>query len=258
MRKALLMKLPLLFLIILLYSQTGCQESQDIGGIRKELKELVKVEKSIQKDLQDIKTVLQATRQAPSPSEPQNVVLNIDKAPFKGDQDAKLTLIEFSDYQCPFCARHIRETFPQLDSNYIKTGKVKYVFKDFPLDFHQNAFKAAEAANCAGDEGKFWEMHDVLFKNQGNLAIEAIVGYAETLELDMSKFRQCLDSGKYANDIKKEIETGQRAGVTGTPSFFLGVTTPKDPNVKVVKFIRGAQSYNNFKEAIDNALSSEK
>jgi protein-disulfide isomerase len=257
MRKHLIAVVPVLFLFIILYTQTGCQQSQDIGGIREELKELVEVEKSIQKELQDIKAALQ-TRQAPSPSEPQNVVLNVDKAPFKCDKDAKLTLIEFSDYQCPFCARHIRETFPQLESEYIKTGKVKYVFNDFPLDFHKNAFKAAEAANCSGDQGKFWEMHDVLFKNQSQLAVEDITGYAENLKLDMSMFKQCLDSGKYANDIKNDIATAQKAGVSGTPSFFLGVTNPKDPNVKVVKFIRGAQSYNNFKEAIDNALSSEK
>ena len=247
-----------LAVIVFTYSQSGySQSSEELKAIKEDLKALKEGQVNIQKELQEIKTLLKS-RPAAAPGEPQNVVLNIDKAPFKGDKNAKLTLIEFSDYQCPFCGRHVSQTFPQLEADYIKTGKVKYVFYDFPLEFHKNAFKAAEAASCAGEQGKFWEMHDVLFANQKALEESDITNYAKELKLNMTKFEKCLDSGKYANEIKKDIETGQKAGVSGTPSFFLGLTNPKDPNVKAVKVIKGAQPYNNFKDAIDTTLSSQK
>ncbi|HLE25373.1 MAG TPA: thioredoxin domain-containing protein [Thermodesulfobacteriota bacterium] len=247
-----------LAVIAFTYSQPSySQSSEELKAIKEDLKALKEGQANMQKELQEIKTLLKS-RPAAAPSEPQNVVLNIDKAPFKGNKNAKLTLIEFSDYQCPFCGRHVTQTLPQLDTDYIKTGKVKYVFLDFPLDFHKNAFKAAEAADCAGEQGKFWQMHDLLFANQKALELSDLTNYAKDLKLDTSKFQKCLDSGKYASQIKKEIELGQKSGVTGTPSFFLGVTNPKDPNVKAVKVIKGAQPYANFKDAIDTTLSSQK
>jgi len=253
-----LISIIVLTVIAFTYSQSGySQSSEELKALREDLKALKEGQANMQKELQEIKTLLKS-RPAAAPSEPQNVVLNIDKAPFKGDKNAKLTLIEFSDYQCPFCSRHVQQTLPQLDKDYIKTGKVKYVFFDFPLDFHKNAFKAAEAADCAGEQGKFWQMHDLLFANQKALEPTDLTNYAKELKLDTSKFQKCLDSGKYANEVKKDIEIGQKAGVTGTPSFFLGVTNPKDPNVKAVKVIKGAQPFSNFKEAIDTTLSSQK
>jgi len=253
-----LISIIVLTVIAFTYSQSGySQSSEELKALREDLKALKEGQANMQKELQEIKTLLKS-RPAAAPSEPQNVVLNIDNAPFKGDKNAKLTLIEFSDYQCPFCSRHVQQTLPQLDKDYIKTGKVKYVFFDFPLDFHKNAFKAAEAADCAGEQGKFWQMHDLLFANQKALEPTDLTNYAKELKLDTSKFQKCLDSGKYANEVKKDIEIGQKAGVTGTPSFFLGVTNPKDPNVKAVKVIKGAQPFSNFKEAIDTTLSSQK
>jgi protein-disulfide isomerase len=258
MRKNLMIMVPLLFLFIIASMQTGCQ-NRELSGIREELKNLVEVEKGIQKELQDIKRGA-GPGQAPSaPSEGDNVVLDIDKAPFKGKKDAKVTLIEFSDFQCPFCGRHVRDTVPQLDSEYIKTGKVKYVFKDFPLEsIHQNAFKAAEAAECAGDQGKYWEMHDKLFANQTALTPDDLVKYAGELNLDKAKFEKCLSSGTYASKVRDSISEGQKAGVTGTPAFFLAINEGNDSSVKTSKKIVGAQPYANFKSAIDDLLSSQK
>ncbi|MGH7802501.1 MAG: DsbA family protein [Thermodesulfobacteriota bacterium] len=253
-----LMYFIVLVSVTLIYIQPGyAQSSEELKAIKEDLKALKEGQANMQKELQEIKTLLKS-RPAAAPGEPQNVVINVDNAPFKGDKNAKLTLIEFSDYQCPFCGRHVTQTVPQLETDYIKTGKVKYVFFDFPLDFHKNAFKAAEAADCAGEQGKFWQMHDKLFENQKALEESDLTNYAKSIGLNMSKFQKCLDSGKYASQIKKEIELGQKSGVTGTPSFFLGVTNPKDPNVKAVKVIKGAQPYNNFKDAIDTTLSSQK
>lgn len=148
---------------------------------------------------------------------------------------------------------------PQIESEYIKTGKVKYVVLDFPLEsIHKNAFKAAEAARCAWDQGKFWEMHDRLFANQQALAPDNLPQHAQALGLDVSRFQQCLDSGQYAARIRKDLADGQNAGVTGTPGFFLGVTEPNSPTVKVLRVLKGAQPYANFKEAIDSLLSPPK
>ncbi len=256
MRKNLIIVLPLLFLFIAICTQIGCQ-SPDVSGIREELKELIELEKANQKELQEIKKLL-GSRGAPAPSQPDNVVLNIDKSPFKGEKEAKVTLIEFSDFQCPFCGRHARDTMPQLDSEYIKTGKVKYVFKDFPLEsIHKNAFKAAEAADCAGDQGKYWEMHDKLFENQRALSNEDFLKYAGELNLDKAKFEKCLDSGTYASKVRENISEGQKAGVTGTPAFFLAINEGNDSSVKTSKRITGAQPYANFKGAIDDLLSSQ-
>lgn len=160
-------------------------------------------------------------------------------SPSKGNKDAKLTLIEFSDYQCPFCGRHAGATVPQIDKDYIVTGKVRYVFRDFPLEsIHAQAAKAAEAAHCAGDQGKYWEMHDKLFANQKALAPKNLVEYARAIGLKAKPFKKCLDSGMYADKVKNSVTEGQKLGISGTPALLLGVSD--GDRVKEVKLMVGA------------------
>ena len=247
------------FLLVSLFSsQPGfTQSTEELKALRKDLEEIKKGQSDIQKELQEIKTLLRGRAPAPPP-EPQNVVLEIKGDPFKGQPDAKLTLVEFSDYQCPFCVRHSRDTLPQLEREYIATGKVKYVFRNFPIEsIHPLAFKAHEAANCAGEQGKYWEMHDRLFANQNALGLKDLPNHAKALVLDAPKFQQCLDSGKHAAKIRKDLADGQKAGVQGTPSFFLALTEPNDGMVKAVRIIRGAQPYAAFKDAIESLLSAQ-
>jgi protein-disulfide isomerase len=233
------------------------QASEELKALRKEIEAVKEGQTIIQKELNEIKNLLRG-RQAPPPVETQDVVLSVDDDPYKGDKNAKLTLIEFSDYQCPFCARHFRETLPQIERDYIKTGKVKYVFRDFPIEaIHKEAFKAHEAANCAGEQGRYWEMHDRLFLNQKAMGLKDLVNHAQALGLDMPKFQLCLDSGKQTSEIRKDMADGQKAGVRGTPTFFLGMTEPNDPKLKA-RAIIGAQPYTIFKTALDSLLSSEK
>jgi protein-disulfide isomerase len=176
----------------------------------------------------------------------------------KGDQNAKITMIEFTDYQCPFCSRHFRAVMPQIETDYVKTGKVKYVLRDFPLEsIHPNAFKAAEAANCSGEQGRYWEMHDRLFGNQNTLGAKELPDHAKAVGLELPKFQQCFDSGKYSAKVRKDFVDAQKYGATGTPTFFLGLTDPKGSEVKAVKRIVGAQSYSAFKDAIDSLLAAE-
>jgi protein-disulfide isomerase len=131
---------------------------------------------------------------------------------------------------------------------------------DLPLEsIHKHALKAAEAAACAGEQGQFWGMHDRLFANQKALAPEQLRTYAEALQLDLSQFNSCLESGRHAKSIRKDMATARAAGLTSTPSFGIGFTDPKDPNkVRVVQTIRGAQAFSAFKTALDGLLSKVK
>ena len=234
------------------------QSTEELKSLRKELEEIKQGQSTIQKELQEIKSLLRGRVAAPPP-EPQNVVLSVKGDVFKGDKNAKLTLIEFSDYQCPFCARHSRDTLPQLEREYIATGKVKYVFRNFPIEsIHPLAFKGHEAAHCAGEQGKYCEMNGRLFANQKAMSPKDLSDHAQALALDMPKFQQCLDSGKHAAKIRKDLADGQNAGVQGTPSFFLALPEPNDGMVKAVRMIRGAQPYAAFREAIENLLTAQK
>ena len=174
----------------------------------------------------------------------------------RGNANARVAIIEYSDYQCPFCARHVSQTYPQIDKEYIATGKVKYIFRDLPLSFHPHAFKAAEASQCGREQGKFWEMHDRLFANQKLLAPADLTKHAEALGLNVAKFQQCMDSGKYADEIRREASQANTWGIEGTPTFIVGVVQP-DASVKVVKQVVGARGYEEFKAAIEAALAAK-
>ncbi|MBI3001710.1 MAG: DsbA family protein, partial [Deltaproteobacteria bacterium] len=215
-------------LLLLNSHQAFPQSTEELKGLRKDLEELKRGQSAIQKELEAIKSLLQP-RQPPPSVQPVNLVFSIDSDPFKGSKNAKLTLIEFSDYQCPFCARHLFQTAPQIEKDYIQTGKVRYVLKDFPIaSIHPQAFKGHEAAHCAGEQGKYWEMHGRLFANQKAMSPKDLSDHAQALALDMPKFQQCLDSGKHAAKIRKNLADGQKAGVQGTPSFFLALPEPND------------------------------
>ena len=211
----------------------------------------------IQNDLETIKKLLQQPQQAAQPPAFKEAVLSVEGAQFLGQKNATVTVVEFSDYQCPFCARHVQQTLPLLRKEYVDTGKVKYVFRDHPLEsIHPAAFKAAEAARCGGEQGKFWEMHDKLFSNQTKLTAADLAAHAQEVSLDAAKFKECLDSGRQAGKIRTDLADGAKAGVRGTPGFFIGLTSPGGPTFKAVKFINGAQPYAQFKEAIDGLLTT--
>ena len=188
---------------------------------------------------------------SPAPSQiptqaPSGTVSEDDDA-VKGSADASVTIIEFSDYECPFCGRYFQETYPKIVSEYIDTGKVRYIFRDFPLSFHPNAQKAAEAAEAArelGGDEKYYEMHDAIFGNQQSIGISDLKGYAREIGLDGTKFDQILDSGKYASEVQKDFQDGQRAGVTGTPSFFING-----------RQLVGAQPFEAFQQIIEQELN---
>lgn len=168
------------------------------------------------------------------------VEVSVDDDPFVGPKDAPVTVVEFSDYQCPFCGR-ARSAVKQMTETY--KDKVKYVFRDFPLSFHQDAFAAHVAANCAGEQGKYWEYNGKLFEQQKALKVESLKSYAQELELNTKTFNDCLDSNKYADEVKKDLEDGVKAGVNGTPAFFINGIP-----------LSGARPFSQFQEIIDDEL----
>lgn len=160
-----------------------------------------------------------------------------------GGKNAKVTMICFSDYQCPYCGKLEQGAIKQIKKEYIDTGKIKYAFRDFPLSFHPFAEKAAIAAYCAKEQGKFWEYHEKVFENSASLSDAKLKELAEELELDTSKFESCLASDKAKAEVQKDFSDGQKAGVTGTPTCFIN-------GQKIV----GAQPFENFKAIIDPLL----
>ena len=182
----------------------------------------------------------------PAPTQPTvDMELLIDDDDVKGDKDAPVTIVEWSDFECPFCGRFYSQTLKQIDEEYIQTGKVKFIYRDFPLTSHQNAQKAAEAAECAGEQGKYWDMHDTLFESGVKGGVSSFKGFASDLGLDTDEFDDCLDSGKMAAEAQKDMRDGAASGVTGTPGFIV--------NGKVVK---GAQPFEAFKAIIDAELAN--
>ena len=230
-----------------------------IEALRRDMDELIQGQIELQKQVQDLKAMLQSN-QACAQAPKQNIVFDVGDAPAKGDANAPVTVIEFSDFQCPFSGRYTNETFPLLDQDYINTGKVHYVFRDFPLEnIHPLAHKLAESAQCAFEAKRFWEMRAQLFVNQSAITSEeVIVDRAKQVGLDTKAIQKCLRDSQHKSKIDQERAEASANGVTGTPTFFIGVNDPTSKKVKVLKVIVGQQPYENFKQAIEGVLGTVK
>lgn len=179
---------------------------------------------------------------APNPNA--RIDVSVDDDPAWGPEDAPVVIVEFSDFQCPFCGRFHEQTYSQLRENY--AGQIRFVYRDYPiLQLHPNALISAQAANCAGDQDKYWEYHDLLLTNQDRSSRADLGDFAAELELDMDEFNECLDSGRYEQEVNADVQDGNRYGVRGTPTFFI--------NGQV---LIGAQPYETFAAAIEAELSS--
>ena len=247
----------LMLLLCLIALPAYAQQNDDL---QKEINQLNETNKAILKELQEIHKVLEQQRVAMAPQAPPPDVLppdpiDVSRDQFRGAPNAKIAIIEYSDFQCPFCGKYEKETYGQLAKDYVESGKVKYVWRDMPLDMHQYAMKAAEAANCAGAQGKFWEMHDRLFANQQALTPADLPKHAEALGLNVGQFQTCLDANRFDAEIKAEMADAAKANITGTPTFLFGIVQPNG-SVKIVKKMIGARPYADFKAAIDSTIAA--
>jgi protein-disulfide isomerase len=208
------------------------------------------------KDSKDSKTEVQQDdedkEEAQQPSQPVTPTvqeIDLEDDPFLGDANASLVIVDFSDYQCPFCKKLYTDVFPQLKEDFIDTGKAKYVFKDFPLNIHPPAVFAHMAAECAGDQGKYWEMHALLFDKQSEWSkaedVNAtLIGYSTELGLNQALLSECLTSEKYREEVESDRDDAIGYGARGTPTLFING-----------KILRGLpQNYEQFKQLLENEL----
>lgn len=206
-------------------------------------------------DLQDLEDVMLTDPNTGAAQEP--VIVTADDDPVLGSADAPIVIIEFSDFQCPFCAKFHAETLPLIKENYIDTGKVKLVYRDFPIqNIHPNAMAAAVAAECADEQGMFWDYHDTLFESMNQWkdlsmvdVIDQFKAYAMNTGTDETEFADCMDTGKYVNEVASDYADGVSYGITGTPAFFLG-------NDQIgYHHMSGAKPYDEFQFVIEQLLS---
>ena len=256
-----LMKFTFASILFFAVFTSGAIAKSKTEQLREEVQELKEGQEQIQKDLEEIKKLLkQGTRGAAAAKpafKPTDMKL-MANVPTKGESTAPITLVEFSDYHCPYCARHAKTVMTQLQENYIETGKLRFVMRENPIPtLHPRAQAASVAVLCAGDQGNYWGMHDALFNDQKAKTDDAFKAMAETIGLDAAAFDTCLSSNKFDAQIKADKAEGQKLGISGTPSFVMGFTDPDDPNVvHLTKFIRGAQPYTSFSASIDELLKS--
>lgn len=258
MARPMLLKLPAVTLLALLSLSPPQSQADEIAALKRQLQELKTQQSSMERDLQAIKSVLlQAQAPAGDPFLSKSIV--VANEPTRGNAAAKITLVEVSDYHCPYCRRQTMETLPQFLTEYVNSGKVKYVFVDYPIaQLHPDAFQSHEAAACAGDQGKYWQMHDSLFTNPPAHDAAQLTAQAKTIGLDEAKFGSCLSGGTHAAAIRESVARLQQLGVGGTPLTLIGLTPAGGAPLKVMASVYGARPYADFKTAIDAALAQAK
>lgn len=240
------------------------RKNDDIKALQEEVEAIKQGQEQIHKDLEEIKKLLKdGARAAPkAPSRPafKPTDIQLGEVNYRGEFDAPVTLIEYSDYHCPYCKRHAQSVMPALLKDYVDKGQVRFIMREYPIDrLHSRATAASRVALCAGEQGQYWEMHDALFADQKATSDEHFQQLVADLGLDSGAFNECITSERIDKRIKANLAEGQKLGVSGTPSFVVGLTDADKPdNVHLTKFIRGAQSQQAFAGAIDELLKTAK
>jgi protein-disulfide isomerase len=252
--------ITILLLLCFGLSQVGYAQAQgaakdqpqgDLSALRTDVRALQAEQQQIISRLDELKQILQGGGQPPPVSS-----LSVRGEKFRGDSGARVAIIEYADFECPACGEYEQKTFPQLLSDYIETGKLKYFYRDLPLPMHARAMPAARAARCAGEQGKYWEMHDSLLAKQNALSGPALLDRAQTLGLDTARFTECQASAKYTADIQKNITEAQKMGIDGTPTFFFGIVE-HGGDVAIETLFVGAAPFEVFKSELDALLASK-
>lgn len=247
------------FVALISLSPPQQSQAEEIAELKRQVQELREQQAQVQRELTAIKNFLQSLLkpQGGAPEMPSIVGASIPTAnePSMGSSSAKITIMEISDYQCPFCKRQTQQTFPQLVKEYVDSGKAQYIFVDYPIaQLHPTAARSHAAANCAGEQSKYWEMHVSLFNSPVAKEDAALVAQAKQIGIDPAAFQACLTSGRHDAAISASVARMEQLGISGTPMTVIGLTPAPGQPMKVVKYIYGAQPYSAFKEAIDSLL----
>jgi len=198
-------------------------------------------------ELRQIRQLLEK-QAAKAPGEPSRASLNLEGVQMIGSKDAPITMVEFTDYQCPFCRKFHLETFNELKKNFIDTGKVRFYSRDLPINsLHPNAFRAAQAARCAAEQGQFWTMRNLMGSNPDRLDLEHLTGFATDLKMDPLAFRNCVESEKYKSAVESDAAEAVRIGAQATPTFVIGKSTAEGVDGELMV---GALPYANFEQKL--------
>jgi protein-disulfide isomerase len=261
-----MLKLTTVAFVALLSLSPPQSQSAEIEALKREVAALKTQQIAMMRELQAIKGLLQGLAQprqqgAQGPEVPgligENIALTGE--PVMGNQSAKVMIVEVSDYHCPFCRRSAQQTFPQIVTEYVKSGKAQYAFVDYPIaQLHPDAFRSHEAAACAADQGKFWEMHMSLWAGTPVRDVESLTAKAASVGVDAAAFTACMTSGKHSAAVKDSVSRMERLGIGGTPMTLVGLAPAPGQPMKIVQYIYGAKPYDEFKSIIDGVLADAK
>lgn len=236
--------------VFLLMSGALPVAAQPTHDVRQELDDLKKEVQLLRAQVEEVQRQLSDRPRPTAQFTP--IDIQVSGSPMRGSDSARVTLIEFTDYECGYCGRHFSQVFPRLMADFVETGKLRYVVRDYPLvTTHKAASKLAEVALCAGDQDKYWEMREQLFRNQKALQSNDLMALVRQVGVNEGQLQECLDSGRYTQKVSEGIEEGRKAGVRGTPTFFFGLTEPGSPKVTATRILRGSVPYEQFEALIE-------
>jgi protein-disulfide isomerase len=242
-----------LALTLLMSQGSGAAQNDDFAKLRDEVARLNAQQLQILASLDELKKMMKGPG-PPALKPPQT--MGVAGEPYKGEPTATLAIIEYADFECPFCRRFEHDIYPQIRDNYVNTGKLKYFHRDMPLAFHQGAMPAARAVHCASEQGKFWEMHDSLLGDAASLSPTDIDDRAGKLGMNVSELDKCISSDRFADIIQRSITEASAMQVSGTPTFIIGTLDANGNLMSVKKTVVGASPFEAFKAAIDPLLAS--
>ena len=229
--------------LALLLPATAQKNSKEQGITREQADQILD-------ELRQIRQLLQQQNKPQTPPGPTKAALNLQGGEMLGSKSAPITMVEFTDYQCPFCQRFHTTVFSELKKNYIDTGKVRFYSRDLPLDsMHPNAMRAAQAARCASEQGQYWTLRDIMGANPSKLDLDSLVSDAAGLKMDTGKFKSCVESEKYKQAVQTDVLDAMKIGADGTPTFVIGKSTADGVDGEVMV---GAMPY----EVFDRKLKS--
>jgi len=188
------------------------------------------------------------------PELPRLVSLNVHGEPYRGDNKARIAIVEYSDFDCSFCAKYAKDIYPQIDLNFIRPGKIKYFFRDLPSPGETNALLKARTARCAGEQDNFWQVHDLLFTEPTVPIVQKLSSQAQALGLDLDKLNQCLASGRYAENIERSASGARQLGIRGTPAFVIGTLSAEGDFLRSTNILIGGENYGALKSVLDTLL----
>ena len=245
-RAALILSIPAL---LACGSTPAAQSQQEVEALKKEIA-------ALKKDVAEIRDFLKAaTGGRFGAPKLEDMSIDLSGAAVKGQPNAPVTLVEVSDYHCPFCKRHFLTTQPQIDAAYVNAGKVRHVFIHLPIDqLHPDAFRSHEGAACAAEQGKFWELHAKLFQTPVRTTDE-IVALAQSAGIDSGKLRACMDAGTYKAAVRESVKKMSALGVGSTPMFLVGRTPPAGKPMEIDAVVEGAHPFETFKSSLDAILA---